>query len=181
MNVYKKTLAIIGLSLSVTQAYGLTAGEIKTFMANEVTQPFQSLIATNLFNKQVPTTFFNNLATTATLVKQFIQDTGKNDTDLMKAFGHAQNATNVLINGIRECYTKLQAKDYTSANSILRDFVTLNNNMNTVKNAIDKTTFYIAGKKEARDILATFTELLMFIAKQSQLAIVSKLPKPENV
>ncbi len=51
--------------------------------------------------------------------------------------------------------------------------------MTTIKNGIDKITFYAAGKKEARDTLATFAELLAFIAKRAQLDIVSKLPKPE--
>lgn len=180
MNIYKKTLLTIGLSLTIAHAYGLDKSQVTTFFANEVTRPFQSIMASGIFNQQIPKTFFNNLATAATIVKEFIETTGSNDPILLKAFGHAQNGTNLLINGIQECYQKLSVRDFQGANSILRDFITLETNMTSMKNAIDKTTFYLSGKKEARDILATFAELLMFISKQSQLAIVSKLPKPDN-
>lgn len=178
MNTYTKTLLAIGLSLTITHAYGLDKSQVTRFFANEVTQPFQSIMASGIFNQPIPQTFFNNLASAATIVKEFIETTGSKDPILMKAFEHAQRATNLLVNGIPACYQKLSAQDYQGANSILKDFITLGTNMNSMKNAIDKTTFYLSGKKEARDILATFAELLMFISKQSQLAIVSKLPKP---
>ena len=112
------------------------------------------------------------------MVKEFIQTTGKSDSDLMKAFQHTQNATNLLINGIKECYQKLNVQEFQAANSILSDFITLETNMKTIILTIDKITFYLPGKKEARDILATFAELLSFISNKAQKDIVSKFPTP---
>ncbi len=77
MNIYKKTLLHYWPIISSHTSICLISGEIKTFIANEVVQPFQSLIANNLFNQQVPKTFFDNLASTATIVKEFIETTGK--------------------------------------------------------------------------------------------------------
>lgn len=196
MNTYKKTLLTLSLSLITIQAYCLhtheaeafMADDIRTFIKNEIRQPFQNLAVNNLFDQPIPETFFNNLATAATIVKDFIETTGRNDSDLMKAFQHTQNATNLLINGMKACYQKLRAREYQAANSILKDFITLGNNMKTIREAIDKMTFNIAGiprisfsgKREARDVLENFAELLTFIASKAQKDIVSKLPKPEG-
>jgi len=179
MNTYKKTLLTIGLSLTAMQAYGLTSAEVHTFLA-ESFAPLNNV--SNLFNTRTPQPIFDNLATAATILKEYITTSGQGDSDLMKAFGHVEQANNMLINAIKISYNsflstrhQLSDTEKNSVNSVLNNFKTIEGNMSTVINSINNVTLLLPGKRNARDLLKDFAIKLASLAKQAQTNLVEKI------
>ena len=177
MNIYKKTLLTISLSLTAMQVYGLTSAEVHTFLAQNFT-PLNNV--RNLFDTRIPQTAFDNLATAATIVKEYITTSGQGDSDLMKAFGHIEQANNNLINAIKISYNSFFSlrhqldTEKTSINSVLANLKTIESNMSKIISSIDNIIFAYPGKRNARDILKDFAIKLASLAKQAQENLAAK-------
>jgi len=178
MNIHKKTLLAIGLSLTALQVYGVTSDEVKLTLAKALT-PVTN--AKNLFDDRMPHTFFTDMARAGVLLKEYIETSGKSDSDLMKTFGHIDQANNTLINGIKIAYNSffsqphsLDAEEQKTATTILANFKTVETNMPKIISSINNVTFFIAEKKTARELLIAFADTLSFIAKKAHKDLSEK-------